>query len=135
MILCLSFIIGCCNCKNVDNEEKKNIKYSVKLSPRTQTFLMKLTEDKKNETDLSKYIPSEKLRSEFQIILIEGIYYINGMLKINSNIDSATIEKLGVLVGTKAGNIWTVKIPLSKFENLSNVSGIDYLQIDEKVKH
>ncbi|MGA2297330.1 MAG: hypothetical protein ABSG15_07275 [FCB group bacterium] len=133
LVLCLSIVTGCCNCRNSEKEVKKDRINSVKLSPGTQSFLMKLSDEKKNAPDITAYSPSEKLRNEFPIVLIKENYYVNGMLKTNSNIDTSTIDKLGVIVGTKAGNIWTVKIPLSKFEDLLNVSGIEYLQIDEKV--
>ena len=52
------------------------------------------------------------------------------LLKVNENIDEAKLKSLGITTGTKAGNIWTARIPLDKLDDISFMEGVDYIEID-----
>jgi hypothetical protein len=40
-----------------------------------------------------------------------GEDYINAFIKVSENMKEESLTQLGVIVGTRAGNIWTVKSP------------------------
>lgn len=46
----------------------------------------------------------------------------------------AAITSAGIRIGTKAGNIWTVKIPKEQIKAFTQLEGISYIQLDEPVK-
>lgn len=64
-----------------------------------------------------------------------GSWYIAAMIKINPS--ARTIEEdlrnMGVLIGTRAGNIWTVQIPVHKIQDFVKTSGIAYIELDAPV--
>jgi minor extracellular serine protease Vpr len=63
-----------------------------------------------------------------------GNTYISSLVKINiSHVTgvTASLETIGARVGTKAGNIWTVQVPLQNVREFTQVKGIDYIQLDE----
>ena len=41
---------------------------------------------------------------------------------------------MGIIIGTKAGNIWTIKIPVENVEKLTSLEkGIDFIQLDQPI--
>ncbi|MBL0323329.1 MAG: hypothetical protein IPP80_13325 [Ignavibacteria bacterium] len=56
----------------------------------------------------------------------QGVDYLSAFAKVADNIDVSKLSALGVIVGTKAGNIWTVRIPKGNVLAFTRLSGIDY---------
>lgn len=59
---------------------------------------------------------------------------ISAIIKVNmahATDVASTLETLGARVGTKAGNIWTVQVPVLQVSAFSQVKGIEYIQLDE----
>jgi minor extracellular serine protease Vpr len=52
----------------------------------------------------------------------------------NAGIAQSGLTSLGIAVGTKAGNIWTVRVPANRIEAFTQLPGISYIQLDEPVK-
>ncbi len=71
--------------------------------------------------------------SNFVVKKIHNTYYLSAFIKILPNIDEAALKALNVNIGTKAGNIWTVQIPESHFNDFILVNGIEYVQLDEPI--
>lgn len=66
---------------------------------------------------------------------INGHDYISGMIQVaNMAAVEAVLEDMGVIVGTKAGNIWTVNVPYEKVKEFTEVQGIRYIQLDEPLR-
>ena len=59
--------------------------------------------------------------------------YISAFIKVNSAIDQHSLDALDVFVGTRAGNVWTVQIPVEKVQNFIHLSGIDFIDLDAPV--
>ena len=57
--------------------------------------------------------------------------YISALIKVNNAVNDAQFNLLGVNIGTRAGNIWTIQIPIENVEPFIHLSGIDYIQLDE----
>lgn len=60
--------------------------------------------------------------------------YLGAFIKVNNNLDESEIRRLGVLIRTKAGNIWTVDIPQKGMQAFIDVKGIEYIELDYVVK-
>ncbi|MCF8429393.1 MAG: S8 family peptidase, partial [Bacteroidia bacterium] len=53
---------------------------------------------------------------------------ISALVQVNENILENELKAKGILVQTKAGNIWSVSIPTHVLNDISNIKGIDYLE-------
>ena|GEM_PF-6321899 len=58
--------------------------------------------------------------------------YVPATIRVHADIDTAQLTRLGVLTGTKAGNIWTVRVPAEELRAFILVEGVDYIQVDDK---
>jgi subtilisin family serine protease len=66
---------------------------------------------------------------------IKGTIYLSGVIKvIDISGAQSKLDALGVLVGTKAGNIWTVQVPYANVKAFTKTSGISYIQLDEPLR-
>lgn len=66
--------------------------------------------------------------------MLEGKKYVNAFVKISNPEISNEFEKLGILTGTKAGDIWTIKIPINQVAKVTHLNqGIDFIQLDQPI--
>lgn len=93
-----------------------------KLSPRTQEYLYQQTQ---NGFDAPMPGYNYKIHN--------GITYVSNIVKVNSNVVLSEWNALGIQVGTKAGNIWTVQVPMGNMKAFTALSGLEYIQVDEPV--
>jgi minor extracellular serine protease Vpr len=96
---------------------------SAKLSPFTKIFL------KETVTNTDKFIPSSK----FVYKNIGNRIFVSAIVKIKPTFDDSQFHIHDVIVGTKAGLIRTVQVPVENFTAFTKMSGLDYIQIDEPV--
>lgn len=61
------------------------------------------------------------------------VKFVAAFIKVNKLVSEKAIAALGVSVGTKAGNIWTVQIPVEKVNAFMLLKGIDVIQLDEPI--
>lgn len=59
--------------------------------------------------------------------------FVSTLMKINGAFNEQELTGLGALIGTKAGNIYTVQIPENKIAYVIKLKGIDYIQLDEPI--
>jgi len=60
--------------------------------------------------------------------------YLNAFVKVNDQLVAEDLDSLGILVGTKAGNIWTVKIPTNQVEAFTALErGIELVELDQPI--
>ncbi len=96
-----------------------------KLSPATRMYLK----------DLQKNTNGDAPGNYIYRRLANGKLYVPGIIKVaNAGMVGDKIGPLGVLVGTRAGDIWTVSVPYDKLPDFTSIEGISYIQIDEPVK-
>src|SRR4051812_26837714 len=90
-----------------------------KLSPLTQKLLRQ-----KSKMEQSGYLNNFVHRN------IHNQVFLSGLIKVNALINEGALSSLGVTTGTKAGNIWTVMVPLQSIEAFTKLTGVDYIQLD-----
>lgn len=98
-----------------------------KLSPVTKAYLIDASKIEGNSALPKGYI--YKKRSDDKIC-------VSSIIQINSGAAAdvqASLTKINATVGTKAGNIWTVQVPVDVVNVFIKTKGISYIQIDEPV--
>ena len=79
---------------------------------------------------------SNAFSSQFNGLVLakqQGILYVSALVKVATTINEKSLSQLEVLVGTKAGNIWTVQIPITQIKNFIKLKDIEYIQLDEPI--
>jgi minor extracellular serine protease Vpr len=64
---------------------------------------------------------------------IKGETFVSTLIKVTPQINEKSITQLGAYIGTKAGNIWTVQVPISQLQKFIAITQIDYIQLDEPI--
>lgn len=98
-------------------------KIHAKLSPRTQIYLDALRKSAGKSAIQPDYVYKKTN---------QGVC-ISALIRVTPALSPAALEALGVHVGTRAGRIWTAQVPLANVEAFTQLSGIDYIQLDEPV--
>lgn len=97
-----------------------------KLSPLTKKYLKDISAPKRGDKAPAGYL--YKKRSD-------GKLYVGALIKVA---DPGPVQQkltaIGAIVGTKAGNIWTVQVPYNQMANFCQISGISYIQMDEPAR-
>ena len=93
-----------------------------RLSPLTQIYLAKAEKSKIQ-------LPANYVYRK----LADNHTYISALIKVGTSPDVRTMNSLNVRVGTKAGNIWTVLVPVEQVVPFTQVLGVDYIQLDEPI--
>lgn len=106
---------------------KADAQVQPKLSPLTRMLLQKLNDDR---------VPQKAgIWKDYIYREINGDVYLSGVIKVtNQNNVAEKLSDLGVLISTKAGDIWTVQVPFDKVEAFTRTQGIAYIQLDEPLK-
>lgn len=63
----------------------------------------------------------------------ETDYTLSLLIKVNQDLEELEFSKLQAVVGTKAGNIWTVRIPHISIKKFTELKGIEYMEIAQPV--
>jgi subtilisin family serine protease len=92
---------------------------SPRLSPQTKIYLYETAQPGYTGAPLPGYIYRNG--------------YMPALIKVTPAVDAAALEQLGVRTGTRAGNIWTVQVPVQYVKAFTEVKGIEYVQLDEPV--
>lgn len=92
------------------------------LSAATKQYLHK-TEHEENER--SKILNGYVYRVDAQ-----NNIYISAIIQVQDGFNADALQTSGVKVNTKAGNVWTVQVPLQKVKDFTELVGIKYIDMD-----
>lgn len=96
-----------------------------KLSPLTKLILRDISAAPEKKTGSSGYIYK----------ILNGKKYLSGLVKINNPaLAREAFSEAGILVNTRAGDIWTVLVPENQLPAFCRMPGIAYIQLDEPLK-
>jgi subtilisin family serine protease len=99
----------------------------------------------KAQTDNSRLSPNlMQILHEEEMVLNTGPFnytaqigkrlpILNLLIKVNNGFDESSLIKSGAVVGTKAGNIWTVSVPKENLKDIIDIKGIEYMELGQKV--
>lgn len=82
--------------------------------------------------DLAK--PPAKFISDYDLLSIDGQLHV-GVLGLvdETRFDDSQLSALGVVNRTRAGNVWTFRVPLNAFIAFTQLDGLLYLEVAEPV--
>lgn len=92
------------------------------LSPLTKLYLQKSSDD-----------PSGMVAGYVYKMAADNRVYISALVKTNVSVNEEALHDMGVITGTKAGDIWTMQVPLPVVAAFCKMPGIAYIQLDEPV--
>lgn len=93
------------------------------LSASTRLFLWKIKQDKS---------PSKGIFPEFVYRQNSNQdVFVSALIQVFPEMDEGKLKDLGAQVGTKAGDIWTVQVPVSNVDAFSKLSGIRNIEMDQ----
>lgn len=87
------------------------------------------------ETKVAKNPTAPSLLKRFPINRIGNDYYLSFIGKINSSFDKSYFQSRQVIVGAPISSIVSVKIKVEDLSLLSEIKGIDHLEIAGRVNH
>lgn len=91
-----------------------------KLSPLTKLYLLKT-----KKSNVNQPIEGYVYRTANNNI------YISALIKVSNLSVVENLNNIGAKIGTKAGDIWTVHLPIDKVDTFTKIKGIAYIQLDE----
>lgn len=97
-------------------------KTAPKLSAATKQYQWLSKHSKEKKQVFPQYVYHQNSQNEV---------FINAIFKVDNNFDEAQLKQQGVLVGTKAKDVWTAKIPLNSFQQFITTNGIQYIDMDQ----
>lgn len=119
------FTLMTCLCIGLAAHAQNIAPATPKLSPFTRKYIKEMAARPSDGSILDVYTYRN----------INGKNYLSGMIKVsNPAMAEPVLEDMGVLTGTKAGDIWTVHVPYDKVQDFTQVKGISYIQLDEPVR-
>ena len=104
---------------------------NVQFSANTKTFLLKAEELSAMKSSVTGV--ASGLSRYYPVMTLGTRNYIGALIKVLPGIDLKGLERVGVMVNTRAGDIMSVKIPLDAFEALKGISGIKYVDVDWRI--
>ena len=54
--------------------------------------------------------------------------YLKALILVKNNINENSLLNLGVIINTKAGNVWSVQIPYSKLQQVALINEVDFIE-------
>lgn len=79
-------------------------------------------------TDKPYIYPQQVYRTDAQ-----GQVYLSTLVKVQPDFSGQAIEAIGAKINTRAGNIWTVQVPVERFRDFITISGVQYIEVDQPV--
>ena len=86
------------------------------------TFISAQSNQERHSALTLQYASKEVNKLDAKLVLseIENQTYVSAFIKVNGNFNLNSLDDLGVLIGTVAGDIITIKIPIDKVKDVAN---------------
>ncbi|MFC2107615.1 S8 family serine peptidase, partial [Bacteroidota bacterium] len=102
------------------------------VSLETRRFIKEVKKFEKFQQKPDKQL--KKIQEYYPLLKIDNKYYIGGILKLDEDFDETKLTDLNVMITTKAGKLWTVKIPIDEVKEVVKLDGIEFIQTDSRIK-
>jgi minor extracellular serine protease Vpr len=109
-----------------------NLMAQAQLSNSSSLFLLKAEKLTAEKTEKQAVI--KDIKAVFPVSNKKGTYYVGGLMTVSDDFDESALTDLGGKVGTRGPVIYTFRVPVEKFEAMTKLPGITYIQVDRKVK-
>ena len=109
-----------------------NINAQVQMNSETKLSFHRIQKVFSQKTNSLSNLKS--LQHEYPIQAISEDIYVSCIALKDKSFRRDELEQSGYLIGSEIGNIITIRVPLSAIGNISQLKGITYLEMAEKVK-
>ena len=94
------------------------------------------TDNTRCSANLMQWLSShdEEKPNAYDVSVQQHAPMVSLLIKVHSDVDESEFSRMGAVVGTKAGNIWTIRIPSSSVRAFTNVHGIEYMELAPTVR-
>ncbi|PZF72110.1 S8/S53 family peptidase [Taibaiella soli] len=97
-----------------------------KLSPVARQYMLEL----KKSGNTGEIMPGYVYRK-----MANGQTCVSALIKVSdAAMANDNLKNIGVYIGTKAGDIWTVQVPVEKMAPFTITPGVSYIQLDEPIR-
>ncbi len=96
---------------------------TAQLSARTKLYLHQIAKAENKKAPIKGYVYKH----------IGGKWYVSALIKVNEDVNEAAVIATGSKIGTKAGKIWTMQIPLGGIADLAKVAGVTHIDVDAPI--
>ncbi len=104
----------------------------VQFSANTRAFQLRVDELSSRKSSQAAMV--SVLSQFYPVKTINNQNYIGALIRVFPGMDRTALENLGVKINTRAGNIWSVMIPLSSMEELNGIRGLDFVELDALIR-
>ena len=123
------------NNKTEMNQSTTTLTANFDVSTKTRQLIKDIQEELDSQKiSISKYVPSKSIIDKYDIIEIENIYHISGMIMTNEAFANSSLIEIGVKIGNQSGKFTTIQVPINSFELFLKYQGIAYFEVTEKAK-
>lgn len=131
---------SCSGTKRTNNKTEMNqatttLTANFDVSTKTRQLIKDIQEELDSQKiSISKYVPSKSIIDKYDIIEIENIYHISGMIMTNEAFANSSLIEIGVKIINQSGKFTTIQVPINSFELFLKYQGIAYFEVTEKAK-
>lgn len=94
-----------------------------KLSAGTLQFLWKMENAKADRNGaLPEYVYRQNAQNQV---------FVSSIIQVHHGFEPAKLSRIGAQIGTQAGNIWTVQVPIEKVSEFTRIDGIKHIEMDQ----
>lgn len=123
------------NNKTEINQTTTTLIANFDVSAKTRQLIKDIQDELSSQkTSIGQYVPSKSIIVKYDIIQIENLYHISGIIITNETYDNSSLKGIGVKIANQSGNINTIQIPVNRFDLFLKNTGIKYFELTEKVK-
>lgn len=97
-----------------------------KLSPVARQYMLELKKAGNTGEVMPGYVYRKMANGQ---VCVSALIKVSDAAQANDN-----LKNIGAFIGTKAGDIWTVQVPVEKMNAFTTTQGIAYIQLDEPTR-
>ncbi len=76
----------------------------------------------------------KQLAIDYDLVRINGAYHVGVLALVEEDaVNQSGLAQLGIRNDSRAGNVWTFRVPVNRFEDFMMVEGIRYIEVGEPV--
>ncbi len=108
---------------------------SFDVSAKTRQLIENIQDELDSQKiSINKYVPSKNIIDKYDIIQIDNLYHISGLMMTNEAFEVSSLNKIGVKIGNQSGKFTTIQISTNSFDLFLKSQGIAYFGVTEKTK-
>jgi len=105
------------------------ISAQTRISAETHLFMADLNKSLYKSADLT----NKEIIGKYPVRTMNGVTMVSCLALVNEQYNKKQLESQGFRIGSQTGNIITLRIPVEKFQFITSLPGISYLEVAGKI--